>query len=371
MRIRFPQLSLFGSFVCLASLGCSGGASSDATGGEDEDVGALERAGQAVSLHLAIAESKLVFSSHVESFSISDGGDKTLPCRDREFYLTSKDSLYKDGWSVRDAARFGEDAEGAKFREYPFASCRDDKTEILGWFGKERDIEFIPSEQLLDNDYKPSRLPLILQRKSIGQAEAKYFSCDGDFKKTLVRESENAKFFDISVTCKARSAPTKAQLGPVDFIAEPGPYAAVASYKPWSLPAVASDAAAFDRVRDALLGRVGEGKYNGAMSTLQKTCGLEVDKTDGALVVAHTIDSSSRTRRLELRAADLLGFAEGDVYADPIRVKGEPVGKFAAAEFKDGKGGSLVVRFEANTSLDAKIVRINGSETYCRRLVKE
>ena len=36
-----------------------------------------------------------------------------------------------------------------------------------------------------------------------------------------------------------------------------------------------------------------------------------------------------------------------------------------------GKGGSLVVRFEANTSLDAKIVRINGSETYCRRLVKE
>ena len=37
--------------------------------------------------------------------------------------------------------------------------CRDDKTEVLGWFGKEREIEFVPSEQLLVDSAPPLEMP--------------------------------------------------------------------------------------------------------------------------------------------------------------------------------------------------------------------
>jgi hypothetical protein len=134
------------------------------------------------------------------------------------------------------------------------------------------------------------------------------------------------------------------------------------------LPAVQSNAATLEKVRTALLAKVPDGKYAGAMSTLSKLCQLDVKKTSDGLDVDHTIVSSNRTRHLQLRAEDLLGFVEGDVYSDPIRITGEKIGKFAAAEFKDDKGGSFIVRFEQNTNADAKIVRINGSDAYCRRL---
>lgn len=107
------------------------------------------------------------------------------------------------------------------------------------------------------------------------------------------------------------------------------------------------------------------------MSTLTKTCKMKVQKTAEGLTVDHTIVNGDRTRHLELKAADLVGFVEGELYADPIRVKGEPTGKFAAAEFRDTKGGSFVVRFEDNATLDATVVRINGSEAYCRRLARQ
>lgn len=136
------------------------------------------------------------------------------------------------------------------------------------------------------------------------------------------------------------------------------------------LPPVAPTKASFEKARDAMLAKVGKGTYSGAMSTLQKTCKVEIDAASGALTIAHTIESSNRTRRLELKTEDLLGFASGEVYEDPIRVKGDPNGTFAAAEFKDADGKSVVVRFEKNDGLDALVVRIDGSETYCRRLVK-
>lgn len=111
-------------------------------------------------------------------------------------------------------------------------------------------------------------------------------------------------------------------------------------------------------------------RFKGAMSTLGKTCKLAVSKTADGLLVEHTIESSNRTRRLELKADALLGFVEGDVFADPIRISGEATGTFAAAEFKDDNGESVVVRFEKNTNVEGQIVRIDGSEAYCRRLQK-
>jgi hypothetical protein len=359
------------SVATLMALFACAGCSSDGEGPEEtEDTGELRDGESTVALHLTIAESKIVFSSRTEAFSIGDGPSRSLPCRDREFHLTSKNSLYKDGWSVDQAARFSEDEQGADFREYPFASCRDAKTEVLGWFGKERDIEFSVSEQLLDDDYKPTQLPLLLRRKELGGTKADYFKCDSAFEKRLISENDKAKRFDISVKCKSTREPTKAVRGPIDFISNPGPYAAVGSYRGWMLPPVTSNAASIEKVRAGLLDKVADGKYSGAMSTLSKLCNLDVKKTSDGLAIDHTIVSSRRTRHLELKADDLLGYVEGDVYVDPIRIS-EKTGKFAAAEFRDEKGGSFIVRFEQNDNADAKIVRINGSEAYCRRLQRQ
>jgi hypothetical protein len=351
--------------ISLLTFGC---ASSDS----DADVGGqAEAVTGPATLHvsLTIAESKVVFSSHVEAFAVNDGQNLNLPCRDQSFSMTSKPSLYS-GWSPASVDTFSAEVAGAKFREHPFASCRNPDTQVLGWFGKERDIEFIPSEQLLDKDYDAVKLPLLLQMKVLGSSSATYYSCNGAFKKTLIGESDNAKRFNISVACKSVAAPSHGQLGPIDFITSPGPYAAVATYRGWMLPAVASSQANFDRVRDALLANVPAERYSGAMRTLSSLCDLTVETKGDALVVDHTIKSSGHTRHLELKAEDLLGFAEGDLFSDPLRVRGEPTGTFAAAEFRDSKGDSFVLRFEQNTTLDARVMRINGSETSCRRLEK-
>jgi hypothetical protein len=370
LRSHLRSGSFFGCVVAaLFAFGCSSGSADDA--GDDQGALEHERSGDGVSLHLAIAESKVVFDSKVESFNVAGAAAQALPCRDRGFHMTSKKTLYASGWSPDDAASFAENVDGAAFRDYVYASCRDAKSEVFAWFGKSFDIELSVSERLLDEDYKPAHDPLLLRQAAIGSGAPKYYSCDADFQKKLVSETENAKHYDISVACKARSAPTKAELGPADFVAKPGPYAAVASYNDWALPSVESSDSSFERVRSAFVGKVPEGTYSGAMSTLSKTCKMHVQKTAEGLAVDHTIDSSNRTRHLDLRAADLLGFVEGDLFDDPIRVTAQKVGKFAAAEFKDGKGGSFVVRFEDNTTLDAKVVRINGSEAYCRRLVKQ
>lgn len=354
--------------AALASVGCSSASDSPADDSSTDDDNEVV-AGNALKVYVRIAESKIVFDSKVESFGVKGAKALDLPCTTQAFNLTSKPSLY-DGWSPDKAASFGEEIEGAKFREYITASCRNAETQVFGWFGKEREYEFTVPEQLLDKDYKPKSLPLILQYGAIG-ADPTYFSCDGAFKKTLIGETENAKRYDIEATCKKRPAPTKGELGPIDFIKSPGPYAAVASYKPWMLPPVVANKASFDRVREAVLAKVPAGKYSGAMSTLSKLCDLEVKATGDTITIDHTIKSSNRTRHLELKAEDLLGFVEGDVFADPIRASGTPQGTFAAAELRDGKGESVVVRFEKNTSLDAMVVRIDGAEAYCRRLVKQ
>lgn len=361
--LRSTSFSVLSLVTIALAFGAGCGSGDDATDVETDDGELRETAN--LSLHLKIAESKVVFTSKVEAFTIDDGTRSSLPCRDRAFNLHGEKTLYDEGWSPDRAQAFAD--ERGNFQDYVFTSCRDESTEILGWFGKARDIEMSITDTLLWHDYDPARLPLLLRRTTLGRDQASYFSCGTAFEKTLVRETENAKLFDIKMTCKSRTAPAKAVLGPIDFVTKPGAFAAVASYRDWMLPAVPANAASFEKVERALLGKVGEGTYSGAMSTLSKLCTLKVDKNGEALDVDHTISSSDRTRHLSLKASDLLGFAEGDLYPDPNRITGEPAGKFAAAEFKDGKGGSFVVRFEESNA-DQKVVRINGSEAYCRRL---
>jgi hypothetical protein len=365
--LRSSALLSFFLISALACAGCSGDGSASAD--DSEDTGELRDGEASLTLRITIAASKQLFTTRTEAFTIGEGA-QGLPCRSREFHLTSKDSLYKNGWSVEQAARFSENEPGADFREYPFAACRDAKTEILGWFGKERDIEFSVPEQLLDDDYKPTDLPLYLRRKEIGGRSADYFKCDSAFEKRQIGETETAKRYEMSMKCKAIREPSKGLRGPIEFISSPGPYAAKATYASWMLPPVTSTPESLEKVRTALFATVGDGKYAGVMSTLSKRCNIELKKTSDGLDLNHTIVSSNRTRRLELRAENLLGFVEGDVYSDPNRIT-EVTGKFAAAEFRDDKGGSLVVRFEKNEGAEAQIVRINGPEAYCRRLERQ
>jgi hypothetical protein len=349
-----------------ASIGCAG--SADVGQGEAEATGGPA----SLDLALTIAESKIVFSSRVEAFVVTDRQAMTLPCRDRSFFMTSKPSLY-DGWDPARADAFSEDIEGAEFREHTFASCRDASHEVLGWFGKERGLEFTVSEQLLDEDYDPKKLPVLLRLKTLGSDAVSHYSCDSEFKKTQIGETENAKRFEITATCKRRTTPAKGASGPVDFISAPGPYASLASYRDWMLPAVPSTQASFDRVRKALLEKVGAGSYGGAMRTLSSLCDLDIESDGDRLIVDHTIKSSDRTRHLELKAEDLLGFSEGALFdfEEPLRVGGEQGGTFVAAEFRDKKGDSFVLRFEQNTNREGQVMRINGSETFCRRLEKK
>lgn len=368
--VRGSVLSALSSLLLLTAVGCGEASTSEAPAGSPDTSDEEVNSGAALKVYVRIAESKIVFSSRVDSFGVK-GASLDLPCRTRAWYLSSKPSLYREGgWSPAKAADFSEDLPDSDLHEYVLATCRDAETNIVGWFAKEREYEFTVPEQLLDEDYKPAQMPLILQQTKLGSDTATYFSCAGAFQKKLIKETENAKHFDIEMTCRKRAAPSKGELGPIDFMNAPGPYAAVASYKPWALPPVASNKQNFEKVKSALLAHVPAGNYSGAMSTLGKACGLEIVADGDKLLVNHTIKSSNRTRRLVLEPSKLLGFTEGDVFEDPIRVGGEVTGKFAAAEFKDDKGESVVVRFEKNTNLEGQIVRIDGAEAYCRRLAR-
>lgn len=334
---------------------------------ETEDGSDAISSGASLTLEMSIAQSKVVYSSNVESFRMRSGAE-AAPCRAVRFGLTSPRSLYDAGWSPDRAADFAESAPGARFRDYVLASCRDANTETLAWFGKGRSIELPLEDTLVRDDYRASELPLLVRHVALAGGQATYYTCDGAFRRSVTGETATEKRFDVSVSCRRTSAPTKAELGPVDFLTSPGPYAAVASYRPWMLPAVAATPESFRAVRAALLAKVPAGRYTGAMSTLSKTCGLSLDSAGEGLVIEHETRSSNRTRRLELKAETLRGFVEGELFADPIRAEGAPVGTFAAAEFDDGKGGSVVVRFEQQTGLDGRIVRFDGGNLYCRRL---
>jgi hypothetical protein len=370
MSTAFRRLlgSALFSTVAVAVAGCSGteGETSEATG--DEAVAVSD--GANLTLELTLSESKQLYVARVESFLVRDGAG-SLPCREQDFFLTSPQSLYAKGWSPDRAADFAESGPNAKFRMHEIASCRDARTEVLAWFGKERDDDLPVASALAQADYDARALPLLLRRVSLEDGQAKYFACDGAFQRTKAGETATETRYDVKATCRRTQTPTRGQLGPVEFISSPGPYAAYASYYPWRLPAVASTPAKFETVRAALLAKVAAGKYAGAMSTLAKGCSVAIEAVGDKLVLEHVTESSQRTRRLELEASALRGFVEGDLFADLIRAEGEKVGRFAAAEFEDGKGGSVVVRFEQQSGREGKVVRIDGRTTYCRRLAAQ
>jgi hypothetical protein len=350
------------------SVGCAPSEPSDDSAGGEE---ALSKGPTTFDVYVKIAESKIHFTSRVESFGVKSGAALDLPCENRVVSFTSKPNLYDKGWTPEAAPDFDESVPGAKYKAYLFSSCRNAETQVFGWFAQEREYEFTVPEQLLDKKYSPKAMPLVLQYVPLGKGTPSYYACDADFTKKKVGETVNETTFEIGVSCKKRRAPTKAQMGPIDFVNNPGSYAAVSSYNAWMLPPVASTQENVDRARDALISKVAAGKYSGVMSSLSKLCGLEIKETPMGLSIDHTIKSGNRVRHLELNAENILGFIEGDLYKDPLRVTGAPQGTFAAVEFRDNKGASTVVRFEQNTSLDALVVRIDGSEAYCRRLEKE
>jgi hypothetical protein len=359
-RMRIASLLLTGVFG-VAATGCAG-ATEDAAEAQSNATPA------SVDFTLTVDEFKKVSNSKTDAFAINVDASTTLPCRDRAFAVTTKPSLY-EGWDPKKEAT----SEGGQFGEYIFASCRDGAREVLAWFGKERAIEFIVSEQLIQKDYDPKKLPLLLRTRTLGAGEPTFYACDTAPTKKLIKENDDAKRFDVTFACKKTAAPAKKATGPVDFISDPGPYASLVSFRDWMLPAIPSNKASFDNARKALLAKIPQGSYGGVMRTLSNQCTLTIKSDGDALVIDHTIVSSDRTRHFELKAEDILGFSEGVLFDfdKPLDVGGAKGGTFVAAEFRDKKGESFTLRFEQNDAPENQVMRINGPETFCRRLAKQ
>lgn len=324
-----------------------------------------------------IRDSKIVFLTKVENFKIdiADTSVQTqLPCTSRYMWLATPKDLY-EGW---DASAFdyteyrkAEDASRGS-REYIFSSCRTAKSEVLAWFADRTQYEGSTADEVSEDKYDSKARPVLLQARTLPDGVKSYFTCDGDRTKVKIAENEKSTSYEVSLACRSTAAVNSKTTGPLDFALNPGPYAALISYRGGMLPSVPSTAETLGQVTQKLFGQVPPGKYTGVMRTLKKTCELEVSATGDALLINHTITTGkARTRRLELKAENLLGYVEGLVYADPLRIEEKAIGTFAAAEFRDPKkGGSIHVRFENLQNQDGLLVRINGSEAYCRRMVK-
>lgn len=361
-RMRIESFLLTGAMLASA-VGCAG----TMDGVAEAEANATDPA--SLDFKLTVDEFKRVDNSDTKSFEVEGAAAKALPCRNRAFSLVSKPSL-RDGWDPAKADAFLESVPGSANREYIFASCRDAEREVLAWYGKERRFEFNVGEQMRQKDYDPKKVPLLLRLRTIGNSAATHYACDSAPARKPIKDTEDATRVELSYTCKKTAAPSKGVSGPIDFMSDPGPFAAVASFSDWMLPAVQSDERNFAKARDALFKMIGEGTYTGAMKDLDNVCELTIKKTGDALIIDHTTKSSNRLRHLELTAKDLLGFAEGDLFKNNLRVEGPKVGTFVAAEFQDKKGDSFNLRFEANDGLDKQIVRIDRS-TFCRRLEKK
>src|SRR5689334_2827091 len=104
----FSALALL-SCLSVTAIGC--GESSSENG--DEASGDDEVNAASLEVYLRIAESKIVYDSHTESFGVR-GASLDLGCRTRAWYMDSKPSLFDDGWSVEKAGDFSEDKPDAK-----------------------------------------------------------------------------------------------------------------------------------------------------------------------------------------------------------------------------------------------------------------
>lgn len=318
---------------------------------------------------LVIRESKVLFTHRTDAFRFDLlNPAQSLPCRTRYMYISTPQPLWT-GWNPK-LSRQEAAAVSERGQEYHFSSCRTATLEAFAWFpGEPERYEGGNDYRLLRPEYDPRRRPLRVRLRDLQSGGVRDFVCDGDRTRVQTDETEKSIGYEITQGCRAGAAPDAAERGVPDFVSAPGPFAALISYRGGMLPSVASTP---DSLKDAaakLFARIPEGRYAGVMSTLSKTCAVAVRKDGDVLYVEHTITTGKpRTRRLELKAADLLGFVEGEVYADPIRVENEAAGDFAAAEFRTGKAESLILRFEKKLNKEGQILRINGPEAYCRRL---
>lgn len=332
-----------------------------------------EAAEAEADLNIVIQESKVLFISRVQEYDLkvrgSHVGDLGLPCRSRSFFLLGGGSLYK-GWNPAKARE--NDDETGKMHEYIISTCRNRDIEGLLWFEKPRDIEHNVPEQLAYEDFEPSKNNLLVQIRSIKDSKKSFYRCGQKVKKELLKAGEKSNTYRLTAKCEAAEVTEKLR-GPVDFVNNPGAFAAKASYRGWMLPSVASDSASFEKASKNLLTHVPSGKYSGVMKTLGKTCDIEISVKDGVLSLTHTMTATAKpiTRRLSFKAENLIGAVSGDVYEDPIRIEDKAVGRFAAAEFVNEKNEITILRFEKNTNKEGLIVRIDGSESYCRRLEKK
>lgn len=336
MQASFAKAYLGGVWV-LAMWGC----------GQPRVISALNADDIHAGIELTIQESKLLFTSRVVSFDVKVPNlASSLPCRDRDFVRLN--------------------GEG---REHAFSTCRDRSHEVVLWHGKTRNTELAVSDELLDEDYDPKKIPTLMRAVSLGRRTKQYFACTTR-QKVLISESDSSKTFRIQMDCAAVAAEEiERSLDLVTFLDNPGDFAAVMAYEKTYLPATEANAANFSMITAALLKEVPAGAYSGVMRTLSNKCELIVEATPNArnprtLTIRHTTLSSSRQREVKFAAQDVLGFATGKFISED----GKP-GTFAAAEFADGKK-SLFVRFERINSQDGSIVRIDGPVTYCRRLTK-
>lgn len=330
-------------------------------------------AAPALQLRIVQRDSKVTFASKTMRFLMTVGSGvsaNTIECRDRGAWMQDMNQDLLKGWKP-EAATSNPKAKGEYIQ---IASCRSAKMEAIGWFGIPREYTFNISEQLQQKDYQPAALPLQMRLRETSGGEH-YYSCSTGLSRWKTGEGHGYDEFTVTVACDPIAKLAAAQTGIPDFLTTPGPYAAIAGYRLWPLPWTAGTKQNFDSVAGELLKLVPAGTYSGAMSTLGKTCELKIERIARGLKITHVIEASktsskSRTRVVELSPEALIGSAEGDVFKDPIRIN-EPAGKMVAAEFRKDPVNSLYVMFEKRTDGDGLVVRINGPEAYCRRLVKK
>lgn len=248
----------------------------------------------------------------------------------------------------RDARTRSIDHPTQTYQAPTLASCRNSASEVLGWFGEKRKFDLAVSEQLIAKDYDPRKLPLQFRVRTGG--ETYFHSCDANFS-TLPAE----------------------KTGIPDFFSNPARFSAIAAYNKWLLPWSPVTATSFEKTVDTLTSRVPSGTYSGVMSTLKKTCEVTIKRAAGKLTLVHTMTSTAkpRSRSIEVTPDLLLGAVEGPVYKDPNRVLASDAGTMGAIEFKKDSQDSHHLMFEKRTDLDGLVVRLNGSEMYCRRLVRK
>lgn len=191
-----------------------------------------------LELDLTIRSSNMLYTTKLMSFEtrlISGTGnatsEKKMKCRNESIYVINMgQKLFKDGWKPELAV--DRDSRGLGMK---MMSCRDSNHEVLGWFPTERDIDYDVSDQLLDDDYNPARLPLLIRLTSL-DGDISYFSCSNRLQKIPTGETASYKEHSLRQNCAPISSLPARSTGQPDFVSNPGPYSAVAGYRPWTLP---------------------------------------------------------------------------------------------------------------------------------------